>query len=99
MVKLDITFPSKLNGVAIVQMVRHLKFPVGIKTSVKRNKTVLILENNCSYSLTFKRNLPIGIIDARSLGYFHCQNENLTKTLSTNYHIISDHHTILIIIN
>ena len=53
---------------------------------------MLILENNCSYSLTFKGDLPIGIIDARSLGHFHCQNENLTNTLSTNYHIISAHH-------
>ena len=53
---------------------------------------MLILENNCSYLLTFKKNLPIGIIDAKYLRHFHCQNENLTKTLSTNYHIISAHH-------
>ena len=26
------------------------------------------------------------------LGHFHCQNKNLTKTLSSNYHIISAHH-------
>ena len=91
-VKLDIAFPSELNGIVVMSMVQHLKFPVGIKTSIKRNKTVLILENNCSYSLTFKRDLPIGIIDARSLGHFHCQNKNLTKTLLTNYYIISAHH-------
>ena len=84
-VKLDVTFPVKLSGMAIIKLVRHLQFLVAMKVQIICNQVVLELENNCTHELYFPAHLQIGIADTRSLGYSHIPHETIAKSLSPKY--------------
>ena len=63
-----------------------------MKVQIICNQVVLELENNCSYELYFPTHLPIGIVDTRSLGYFHIPHETIAKSLSLKYKMVTANH-------
>ena len=95
-VKLDVAFPVKLSGMAIIKLIRHLQFPVAMKVQIIRNQVVLELENNCSHGLYFPSHLQIGIVDTRSLGYFHIPHETIAKSFSPKYKMVTANHMQLL---
>ena len=91
-VKLDVAFPVELSSMAIIKLIRHLQFPVAMKVQIICNQVVLELENNCTCALYFPTHLQIGIVDMRSLGYFHIPHETIAKSLSPKYKMVTANH-------
>ena len=91
-VKLNVAFPVELSGMVINKLIRHLQFPFAMKVQIVCNQVGLELEINCSYELYFPTHLPIGIVDTRSLGYFHIPHETIAKLLSPKYKMVTANH-------
>ena len=84
--KLAVNFPKEVSGMAIIKFVTHLnRMPQTLKVPVERNVIKLQISNHSKEPLIYYKNAPIGILDARSLGYFHIGYEQMKNNILTDY--------------
>ena len=91
-IKLDIAFPCELSGKALVKLFTHLDYPCTMKLNVIRNTSAIEFENCRNVNLVFNRRDPMGIIDARSLGYYHVPHEAISTALTPKYKLVTANH-------
>ena len=80
-------FPHEISGHAILKLLLvpgQVLFTV--KAPVNRNKIVLEISNNTDSKITGSPKQSVGILDARSVGYFHVGLDHMKKTFLRNYH-------------
>ena len=86
-IELRVDFPHEISGHAILKLLLvpgQVLFTV--KAPVNRNKIVLEISNNTDSKITGSPKQSVGILDARSVGYFHVGLDHIKKTFLRNYH-------------
>ena len=94
-IKLNIAFPCELSGIAPVKLFTHLQYPCALRLNVICNNSAIEIENCQNVDLIFHRNDPIGIIDARSLGYYHVPHEAISTAITPRYRLVTANHVQL----
>ncbi len=56
--------------------------------------TVLALRNNTDESITLPKHTRVGVLDLRSVGYFHKSRDELVSMFSEDYMFLSDEDTL-----
>ena len=84
-IKLEVSFPGRLEGVAIAKLYRNSNVPVTVPIPIKNNYTYIDISNKNDKALTLHTYEHLGIIDVCSLGYFHISLEYFKKTLGQTY--------------
>ena len=84
-IKLKVSFPGRLGGMAIAKLYRNSNVPETVPIPIKNNYTYIDISNNNNNALTLNTNKHLGIIDVRSLGYFHISLEYFKRTLGQTY--------------
>ena len=81
LVELKVDFPSKIGGHAIAKFMIILNHLLKtIKIHVKKNHIRMQMSNHTKAKIEANPDTPIGILDVRSLGFFHIGLEHLKKT-------------------
>ena len=85
-VELRVDFPQEISGHAILKLLLvpgQVLFTV--KAPVTRNKISLEISNNTKTKITGSPSQSVGILDVRSIGYFHVGLDLMKKTFLRNY--------------
>ena len=80
-----VSFPGRLEGIAIAKLYRNSNVPVTVPIPIKNNYTYIDISNKNDKPLTLNTYEHLGIIDVHSLGYFHISLEYFKKTLGQTY--------------
>ena len=85
-IELRVDFPHKISGHAILKLLLvpgQVLFTV--KAPVNRNKISLMITNHTDTKITGSPSQSVGILDVRSIGYFHVGLDLMKKTFLRNY--------------
>ena len=79
----DVVFPQELSGHGVVKLYLNSAsyVPHTTKVRVTRNKIKMSLHNSSDHTINCDKDFPVGILDIRSLGYFHVDMNNMQKNL------------------
>ena len=89
-VEMKVEFPQELSGHAVAKLLLIPKSGlVTVKVPVCRNIIKISLSNDSNYHLSFSAGNVIGILDVRSLGYFHIGMDQLKKACLQDYNFQS----------
>ena len=84
--KLRVDFPKEVSGLAIIKFVMHLNpVPQTLKVPVECNIIQLQISNHTKEPVYYYRDAFVGVLDARSLGYFHIGYEHMKNNILTDY--------------
>ena len=85
-VELRVDFPKELSGQAIIKLILFSKHIVRtLKVSVDRNIVRLNISNHTKNPILYPTNTSIGILDVRSLGYFHVSLDHMKQNVLKEY--------------
>ena len=83
LIPIETPFVEEILGMAIVKIInKGQKTPMMLKLKFIRNKATLDIKNNTREILIFNRNMMIGILDLRSLGYYKIKKGVLQQNLN-----------------
>ena len=86
MIKVNAPFIDKISGLAIVKILDGGTYStLLIKIKFLQNKATLDITNKGTFTMIFKPEERIGIIDLRSLGYYKIKQGILQQNLSIYY--------------
>jgi hypothetical protein len=83
-VKVDTPFFEEISGVAIVKL-RDGPRNITLKLKITKNRGMLDLTNATSVPMKMDKDVSLGILDLRSLGYYKVKHGVLEKQLSKYY--------------
>ena len=102
LILIESPFFEEISGMAIVKIVdQGQKMLMMLKLKLIRNKATLDITNNTRETIIFDKEMSIGILDLRSLGYYKIKQGVLQKNLDKYYQfeevnkICADFNTIL----
>ena len=85
-IDLQLDFPKEVSGQAIVKLLlTPSRVLHTIKAPIVRNTIHLQISNHSDSPITHPHGAVIGIVDIRSLGYFHIGMDQLKKTVLKDY--------------
>ena len=85
-VEFKVDFPRELSGQAIIKLLLAPKYVIQmIKVPVTRNLIKINISNLTKQAITHSSGSFLGILDARSLGYFHVSLDHLKKNVLKDY--------------
>ena len=79
----DVIFPQELSGHGVVKMYMNTAsfVPHTTKVRVSRNKVRMSLHNTTTREIVCDTSFLVGILDIRSLGYFHIDSQTIEKSI------------------
>ena len=80
-VKVIAPFPQQLSGIAVMKIVQGNR-ALTVKCKIQKNLGVLDIINTSEAPIIFSKNIAIGIVDIRSLGFFNIRHCTLQYNLS-----------------
>jgi hypothetical protein len=86
-IKVDVIFPEELSGIAVAK-VSTFKEPYCKHTThmrITRNSAIIGINNVDTKEIVLSNTRAIGIVDVRSLGYFHVNRRSLECEMATLY--------------
>ena len=85
-VKLTIEFPKELSGQAVIKLLLAPRQSLQtIKTPIIRNTFCLQISNHSKALIHHDANSVVGLVDVRSLGYFHVGMDQLRRDFLKHY--------------
>ena len=90
-IKLKAKFPEEITGHIIIKMMTNVT-PTTLKVQVVKNIIMMNVQNTSSGEISATKDSLMGILDVRSLGYFHVTMEQLRSTILTEYKFDTLHH-------
>ena len=104
MIKLKAKFPKEITGHAIIKMMTNITLAT-LKVQVVKNIIMMNVQNTSSGEISATKDSLMGILDVRSLGYFHVTMEQLKSTVLTGYkfdtlnHICDTYNRLIVDVN
>ena len=87
LIPIEALFVEEISGMAIVKIIdQGQKTPMMLKLKFVRSKAMLDITNNTRETLIFDKQMMIGILDLRSLGYYKIKRGVLQQNLNNYYH-------------
>ena len=80
-VKVIAPFPQQLSGIAIMKIIQGSR-ALTVQCKIQKNLGVLDIINTSETPIVFSKNIAIGIVDIRSLGFFNIRHCTLQYNLS-----------------
>ena len=90
-IKLKAKFSEEITGHAIIKMMTNVT-PATLKVQVVKNIIMMNVQNKSSGEISATKDSLMGILDVRSLGYFHVSIEQLKSTMLSEYKFDTLHH-------
>ena len=86
MIPIESPFIEEISGMAIVKIIdQGQKMPMMLKLKFIRNKATLDITNHTRETIIFDKEMSIGILDLRSLGYYKIKQGVLQQNLDKYY--------------